>query len=92
MIVDWPTKIIFIPQSDLTHVDGDMYRLDVNWFWEQLHQLQYSEAGMSYPNIFVNYPPVELSGIEYARIIKIINGPIPGIIIIQENQPLLSKS
>jgi hypothetical protein len=29
--------------------------------------------GMAYPNIFENYQPVELSGIMYSRVLKIVN-------------------
>jgi len=72
MYVDWVNRIINIARDDLVENDG-IYILDVNWLWKKLHEEQYSEMGMAYPNIFENYQPVELSGIMYSRVLKIIN-------------------
>jgi len=72
--VDWVTKSIFVPQSDLTNISPGLYELDTNWFRLQLKDLEDSEAGQIWPDTHRHNTTVALGGIEYARIIEIING------------------
>jgi len=72
--VDWGTKIITVPQADLTFLGGTLYELETNAFRLTVLALQASEAGAPYPDIFSHNTTVLLAGIQYARIIEIING------------------
>jgi hypothetical protein len=35
--IDWGTKVIFVPQADLTFVSGTLYSLDVDQFRKDLN-------------------------------------------------------
>jgi hypothetical protein len=72
--IDWNTKIITIPQSDLTFISPNIYELDVNWFRLQLKELEQSEEGMVFPDTHEHVRETVLSGVTYARQVKIING------------------
>jgi len=72
--IDWATKIITIPQSDLTLISPNLYELDVDWFRLQLKNLEDSEDGMCFPDTHRHNTEVSLSGVTYARIVEIING------------------
>jgi hypothetical protein len=72
--IDWGTKVISILQSDLTPIAGSKYYLDVNWFRLQLKDLEDSELGMVFDRTHNHNTEVILSGVNYARVIEIING------------------
>lgn len=72
--IDWATKIITVPQSDLTLLSPNLYELDVDWFRLQLKNLEDSEEGMGFPDTHRHNTEVSLSGVTYARIVEIING------------------
>lgn len=72
--IDWATRVISIPQADLTHLGGTSYQLDTDWFRLQLKDLEDSEAGIPMPDTHRHNTQVLLGGISYARIIEIING------------------
>lgn len=71
--VDWSTKIITIPQSDLVAVSAGVYELDVLVFWSEIHDIQDGE-GMTYDTIMASNAPVTISGATYARTVQVING------------------
>jgi hypothetical protein len=72
--IDWLTKVITIPQSDLTPVAGSLYELDVDWFRLALKNFEDSEEGMSFPDTHRHNTEVTLGGVTYARTFEIING------------------
>jgi len=72
--IDWVTKVIFVPKSDLPLITGNIFELDAEWFRLEVINIMDSEAGMSYPDAINHNTKVILSGVEYSRIIEIING------------------
>lgn len=72
--IDWGTRVITVPQADLTHVGGTNYELDTEAFRIALKDLEDNEGGIVHPKTHNHNTSVLLGGIEYARIIEIING------------------
>jgi hypothetical protein len=73
--VNWATKVVTIPKADLTVISAlpEIYQLDVNQFWANVHDIQ-DDIGMPYVDIMRSNAPVTLSGVTYARSVEIING------------------
>lgn len=74
ILVDWPTKVITVPQADLTALGGDVYQLDVDALRLALKDLEDDEDGIAFPDTHVHNTEVTLSGVTYARFVEIING------------------
>lgn len=72
--VDWATKIISVPQADLTHVSGTLYELDTEWFKDELTKLEASVYGMPNLRILDHNTSYTVAGVTYARKVEIING------------------
>lgn len=72
--INWGTKVITVPQSSLTLISGTSYSLDTNAFHIALKGLEQSEEGMTFPTTHNHNTVVSLGGIEYARVIEIVNG------------------
>jgi hypothetical protein len=75
--IDWGTKIISVPKSDLTLIQLDpieVRELDLNWFRLQLKDLEDSEDGMVHLDTHQHNPPVTVGGVTLARVVEIING------------------
>lgn len=72
--VDWATRIITVPQSFLTFVGGVSYQLDTEAFKVAINDIEDNEQGMVHPPILNHATSVLLDGIEYARVLEIING------------------
>lgn len=72
--VDYLTKIITIPQADLTFIGGTLYELDTEAFRLALHNIQDSEAGIFADTMFTHNTEVTVAGTTFARTIEIING------------------
>lgn len=72
--VDYSTKIISVPQSDLTLISGTLYEMDTDAFRADLMAIQDSEAGMWADTMFRHNTEVTVAGTTYARTIEIING------------------
>lgn len=72
--ITWGTKVINIPQADLTYISGNTYELDVDVFRMALKGLEDSEDGMCHPDTHIHNTEVVLGGITYARFIEITNG------------------
>jgi len=72
--VDWPSKVISIPQDDLTLVTGSLYEADTEVIRMSLHALSAGEEGMPFPRIFKHNTEVTVAGTTFARTIEIING------------------
>jgi len=71
--VNWNTKVISVPQSDLTFVSGTLYSLDVNAFRLELKDIEDGD-GMPFLDTHRHNTEVVIAGITYARTVEIING------------------
>lgn len=72
--INWATKVIAIPQADLTDLGGGIYELDVDEFRLNLKDLEDSEQGLVFPKTHNHNTQTTLSGVTYARSVEIING------------------
>lgn len=72
--INWGTKVIFVPQADLTFVSGTDYNLDLNTFRLSLHALQDNEQGIVYDETHRHVAPITVGGVTLARVLEIING------------------
>lgn len=72
--VNWGTKVITIPQADLTNLGGGIYELDTDAFRLELKDLEDSELGIPMLDTHRHNAPVTLAGATYAQIFEIING------------------
>lgn len=72
--INWATKVIAVPQADLTLVSGSLYELDVDVFRLALKDIEDSETGMNFPDTHTHNTESTVSGVVYARQFKIING------------------
>lgn len=71
--VDWPSKVINIPQADLTSLGGGVYELDLNELRLTLKDLEDGE-GMTFPDTHRHNTEVSVGGVTLARVIEFING------------------
>ncbi len=71
--INWNTKVISVPQADLTNVSGTLYELDVDVFRLALKDIEDSDEGMAFPHTHRHNTSVTLSGVTYARTVEIIN-------------------
>lgn len=72
--VNWITKVVIIPQADLTPLSAGRYELDVNSFRLALKDIEDSEEGIAFPDIHKHTTELVLSGVTYSRFVEIING------------------
>lgn len=72
--VDHATRIITIPQADLTLISGTLYELDTNVFRQNLKDFEDGEAGIVLPNTHRHNTEVTVAGTTFARTLEIING------------------
>jgi len=73
--VNWTTKVITIPLTDLTLVSGSNYTLDVEDFWIEARRLEASPGDGLWAEQIVEFVNTQtLSGIVYSAIVKVING------------------
>lgn len=72
--VDYLTKIISIPQADITFVTGTLYELDTDWFRLQLKAIEASTDGMPFQDMHLHNTEVTVAGTTFFRTIEIING------------------
>jgi hypothetical protein len=72
--VNWSSRVIFVPQSDLTPVSGVLFELDVDDLRLALKDIEDAADGMSFPDTHRHNTQVTLSGVTYARTFEIING------------------
>lgn len=72
--VNWLTKVVTIPKSDLTLVQAspEIRELDVTAFWSEIHAIQAGD-GLTYPAIMRSNAPVTLAGQTYVRSVEVIN-------------------
>lgn len=72
--INWSTRVITVPQADLSIVSAGLYELDVDAFRLALKDIEDSEEGMAFPPTHRHNTEVTLSGVTYARTFEIING------------------
>jgi hypothetical protein len=72
--IDWGTKVITVPQADLTFISGVIYELDVDWLRLQVAALLDDEEGQPFPDAFRHNTEVVISGVTYTRFVEFING------------------
>jgi hypothetical protein len=71
--VNWLTKVITIPQSDLALVSGTLYELDTDAFRLALKDIE-DDEGIPFPDTHRHNTEVTVAGTTFARVIEIING------------------
>ena len=72
--IDWITKVISVPQADLTQISATEYTLDTNAFHISLRDLEAAVAGAPFATTHTHNTEVVLGGITYARLIIIGGG------------------
>jgi len=72
--IDWATKIISVPKTDLTLVSGVVYEYDLTDFRLELKSLEDDEEGMPFLDTHIHNVEVTLAGATYASTIEIVNG------------------
>jgi hypothetical protein len=72
--INWSTRVITVPQADLTLVSGTLYELDVDTFRLSLRDIEDGEEGAAFVPTHTHSTAVTLSGVTYARTVEIING------------------
>ena len=72
--INWATKVISIPQADLTWISGTLYELDTDVFRLTLKNLEDDEDGMAFERTHKHNTEVTVAGTTYARTVEIING------------------
>lgn len=71
--IDYATKVISVPQADLTSLGGSRYELDVDVLRLALRALEANETGIVFDITHNHNTAVSLSGVTYARVIEFIN-------------------
>lgn len=72
--INWGSKVIFVPQADLTLISPGVYEHNIDTFWSDLHALQAGENGLPADVVFSNNSSVTFSGTTLPRVLQIING------------------
>ena len=72
--LDPATRVITVPQADLTFVSGTLYTLDSDQFRKDVMTLLASEPYAWLPDAYRHNTEVTVAGVTYARTIEIING------------------
>jgi len=72
--VDYITKVISVPQGDLTFVSGTLYELDTETFRQTMKSIEASENGIHFDDMHQRNAPYTVAGVTYAQSIEIING------------------
>jgi hypothetical protein len=72
--IDWISRVISVPQADLTMLSATEYELDTDAFHITLRDLEASEPGAPWPTTHTHNTEAVLGGITFARLIEIIGG------------------
>jgi len=72
--INWATKVITVPQADLTLVSGVIYEHDVDAFQRDLSDILDSEEGAPQLPTHNHNTELVLAGVTYVRSVEIING------------------
>jgi hypothetical protein len=74
LTLDPATKVITIPQADLTFVSGALYELDTDQFRKNVMTLLASEDYIWMDDAYSHNGEVSLGGTTFARTLEFING------------------
>lgn len=74
LTLDPATKVISVPQADLTFVSGTFYKLDTDQWRKDVFDLLASETYIWMPDAFSHFTEGTVAGVLYARRLSIING------------------
>ena len=72
--VNWGTKVITVPQADLTFISGTNYTLDTNQFHLDLRALEDDVEAIPFLDTHKHTTATTIGGVTYARFVEIING------------------
>lgn len=72
--ITWATKVVYVPQADLTPLGGGVYEMDLDWFRGQLNALQAGDAGIVELTTHRHNTQLVVGGTTLARSIEMING------------------
>lgn len=72
--INWATKVISVPQADLTNLGGGIYEMDIDVFRLALKDLEDDEAGIPFLRTHNHNAEVTVAGTTLARVVEIING------------------
>ena len=72
--LDPATKVISVPQGDLTLVIGTLYSMDTDEFRKNVMSLLASENYIWMPDAYTHNTEVTVAGVTYARTLEFING------------------
>ena len=73
--IDWPNKLISVPQADLTLVSGTLYSMDTEGYFRTQVMAQMDDAdGIAYDTVFSHFRAPTIAGVDYGRFLEIING------------------
>ena len=72
--IDPATRVIYVPQADLTLLGAGVYQLDVNQFRLWLKDIEDDPDGIYLPTTHRHNTEVTVGGVTLARVIEIING------------------
>jgi hypothetical protein len=72
--VNWATKVVTVPLTDLTLISGSNYSLNTGDFWIEMRRLEASPEDGLWTEQVIEYVNTQvLSGITYSAIVKLIN-------------------
>ncbi len=74
LTLDPATRVISVPQADLTFVSGTLFDHDTDQFRKDVFDLLASESFIWLPDAFQHNTEVTIVGVTYARLIEYING------------------
>lgn len=74
LTINYDTKVIEVPQADLTLVSGTLYELDTNQFRKDVMAILDDETHIWMDNAFIHNTEVTVAGTTFARTIEFING------------------
>lgn len=74
LTLDPATKVISVPQGDLTLVTGTLYSLDTDQFRKDVMALLASESYIWMDDAYIHNTEVTVAGTTYARTLEFING------------------
>lgn len=73
--VNWVTKVVTIPLTDLTLVSGSNYTMNVDMAHDELRRLEWEFTEGLWAEHAIDFVETQvLSGITYVPIIKLVNG------------------
>lgn len=74
LTINYDTRIIEVPQADLTLISGTLYELDTDQFRRDVMAILDDETHIWMPNAFIHNTEVTVAGTTFARTIEFING------------------